>query len=411
MTKLTRRQFIAGAGATVAASLAPVHARTAQSHHVYVAYNGTPVANVRRVITLAGGIQNYVGYDDVVVLKPNGQWPLQGYTHTECMKALIDVILDRPGGFGGEIIIAEHVHRDPTTAMNGSYCWNISTGYNRTNNWPDMSYLELIADYHTRGIPNVTANPLYDSGVGDFVTVTDPGDLSAGQQGWVRTSYTTVANGRTCRLSHPVLRSGYSGKLIDLKNGVWESGGYNGQQVKLIFLPTLNNHGNYNGEDYAGPTSAVKCHLGIVEFAGSGGYSLHSVGYSSTPSNNYPDAVGESIGHLITEIISPIFYLTCAEYTGYRSRTSSTAAHTKTVGLCADPVTLDYWMCKYVMYPCATSQTFMHPDNDNNLRKTLLGCHSKGVGTLVESEMVIHKSDLNLDVLLPLVACGYTGGP
>jgi hypothetical protein len=48
-------------------------------------------------------------------------------------------------------------------------------------------------------------------------------------------------------------------------------------------------------------------------------------------------------------------------------------------------------MCKYVMLPCATSQTFMNPDNDNNLRRALLGCHGKGVGTVNESEMVVHQ--------------------
>jgi hypothetical protein len=372
--------------------------------HIYVARNGPPVINVQGVIELAGGIESFIDYDDVVVLKPNGQWPRQGYTHTECMKALIDVILDRPGGFGGEIIIAEHVHRSPSTALSGSYCWNMSEGSNRQNNWPDMNYMELVSHYYDSGILNVTADPLYDTTQSsDWDIVSGPGDVAAGKQGWVRTSYTTVANGRTCRLSHPILRSGYSDKLIDLKNGVWESGGYNGQQVKLIFLPTLNNHGGFNSEDYAGPTSAVKCHLGIVEFAGSGGYTLHSVGYSN--SDNHPDAVGESIGHLITEILSPTFYLTCAEYTGYRGRTTSTAEHTRTVGLCADPVTLDYWMCKYVMYPIATSQTFMNPDNDNNLRETLLGCHSKGVGTLDESEMTVHQVDLSLDdqCYLPLI--------
>lgn len=45
------------------------------------------------------------------MLKPNGQWRRQGYTHTECMKALIDEILARPGGFDGEVIVAEHIHR------------------------------------------------------------------------------------------------------------------------------------------------------------------------------------------------------------------------------------------------------------------------------------------------------------
>ena len=43
---------------------------------------------------------------------------------------------------------------------------------------------------------------------------------------------------------------------------------------------------------------------------------------------------------------------------------------------------------------CATSQTFMNPDNDNNLRRALLGCQSKGVGTVNEGEMVVHQVSL-----------------
>jgi len=416
-SRLTRRQFLASLGSVTAASLIGPHllhrGPAAASHvqlspfHVYVARNGTPVTNVQRVIQLAGGIDRFIDHDDVVVLKPNGQWPRQGYTHTECTKALIDVILNRPGGFGGEIIIIEHVHRDPATALSGSYCWNMSAGSNRQNNWPDMSYFELVTDCHNRGFPNVTADPLYDTTQSsDWVAVDGPGSLAPGKQGWVRTTYTAAANGRTVWLSHPILRSSYSGKLIDLKNGVWVNGGYNGQHVKLIFLPTLNNHGSYNTQDYAGPTSAIKCHLGIVEFAGeSGGTTLHGVGYN----DDHPDAVGESVGHLITQILSPTFYLTCAEYTGYRSRTDTIAAHTKTVGLCADPVTLDYWMCKYVMYPCATSQAFMNPDNDNYLREQLTGCHSKRVGTLDESEMVVHQVDQSLEkqTYLPSVMRAY----
>ncbi len=408
MSPITRRQFLSLVSAVSAnAAISPWITRLARAFgprapfHVYVARNGTPVSNVQQVIAMAGGIQSYIGYDDVVVLKPNGQWPRQGYTHTQNIKALIDVILSRPGGFAGEVIIAEHIHRDPTQALTGSYCWNMSSGSNRQNNWPDMNYFELVNDYHTRGIPNVTAIPLYDTGQGGFVAVTSPAEVGAGQHGWIRSTYTTAANGRTVRLSRAVLRSSYSNKLIDIKNGVWENGSYTGQKARLIFMPTLNNHGSFNSEDYAGPTSALKCHLGIVEFTGLAGTSLHSVGYDSPAS---PQAMGESVGQLITQVLSPTFYMTCAEYTGYRSRTDSTAAHTKTVGLCTDPVTLDYWMCKYVMYPCATSQTFMNPDNDNNLRKALTGCNSKGVGTLTEAEMQVHLFDLVLDhkLYLPL---------
>lgn len=362
------------------------------TNHVLVARNGTPNDNVLAVLAAAGGIQRFIGADDVVVLNPNGQWPRQGYTNTECMKALIDAILARPGGFDGEIIIAEHVHRSPADSMEGSYCWNISPGENRQNNWPDMSYFELVQDYHDNGHPNVTANPLYDSGGSTgFSPVADPSELGAGEQGWVRNTYTTQATGETVRLAHPILRSSYSDALVDLHSGVWENGGYSGRAVKLIFLPTLNNHSSFNNEDYAGPTSAVKCHLGIVEFSGDTGVNLHNIGYG----NEHPEAVGESVGHLITQILTPTFYLTCAEYTGHRGRTATEAEHTRTVGLCLEPVTLDYWMCKYVMYPIATSQEFMNPDNDNNLRAQLQGCHDMGVGTLVEAEMTVDEQDLS----------------
>jgi hypothetical protein len=400
MIPLSRREFLKALGVFAAI---PVLGRKlswlellAQAQNqmvdVYVARNGTPITNVRRVIELAGGIQRFIDYDDVVVLKPNGQWPNQGYTHTQCIKALIDVILSRPGGFGGEIILTEHVHRDPTTAMSDNYCWNMSES-NRVNNWPDMNYLELIAEYQNQGFLNITANPLYDSGQSNWEKVTGPASVGTGKQGWVHSSYTTAANGRTVDLSYPILRSSYSNKLIDLKNGVWQAGSYTGQKMKLIFLPTLNNHGYFNYEDPAGPTSALKTHIGFVDFGNLTNYSLHGIGYTSPIS---PNAMGESVGYLITQLLTPAFYMTCAEFTGYRGRTNPDAAQTKTVGLCTDPVTLDYWMCKYVMYPCATSQDFMNPDNDDNLRKALVGCHSKGVGTIIEAEMNVHLSDLSL---------------
>jgi len=408
MTKFTRRQFIKGIGAIATASLIkprsqqPVSVASARdaTHHVYVARYGTPVINVQAAINLAGGIESLVDYDDVVVLKPNGQWRKQGYTNTECMKALIDLILNRPGGFGGEVIIAEHVHRPPppasNNAMSGSYCWNISPS-NRNNNWPDMSYLELEADYHARGYPNVTAIPMYDVSQDSdhWAAVSGPGGIPGGKHGWVRLASYTASNGRSFTPSYPILRSAHSDKLIDLSagGGVWEDGGYNGQQVKLIFLPTLNNHG-WGSEDYAGITSGVKCHIGFQE-----GISLHGVGYGSGD----PDAVGESVGHLITQVLAPTLYMTCAEYSGHVSRTGG-ATHTKTVGLCADPVTLDYWMSKRVLYEC-NHASYFDPDNDNNTRKTLLGCQSKGVGTLNEEEMSVHIKDVNLDerVYLPLV--------
>lgn len=248
MSKLTRRQFLVSLGTAAAAAVVESHLRpfrhlvSAQAlpaNHVYVARYGSPVINVQEVLRLAGGIENLVGHDDVVVLKPNGQWANQGYTNTLCMKALIDAILNRPGGFGGEVIIAEHIHRSPADAMSGSYCWNMSTS-NRKNNWADMNYLELETDYHTGGHPNVTAIPMYDVSQdgAHWAAVSGPGEVPAGKHGWVRLAAYTATNGRNLTPSYAILRSAYSDKLIDLSaaGGVWEGGSYNGQQVKLGFF-------------------------------------------------------------------------------------------------------------------------------------------------------------------------------
>ncbi len=415
MAKLSRRTFLrrmsAAASLPILGSSLPLlgirlprAVQAAASVDIYVAKNGPPAWNVEKTVALAGGIQRFVGQDDVVVIKPNGQWPNQGYTNTACLKAMIDVILNRPGGYSGEIIIMEHVHRDPTAAMSGSYCWNMSTG-NRANNWPDMNYNELVADYANRGIPIVNADPLYDSGQGSYVTTASgPAGIGAGKQGWVHFSYTTSFNGRVADLSYPILRSSVdTGKLIDLKNGVWKNGSYTGQKVKLIFLPTLNNHAGRNYEDYAGPTSAVKTHIGIVDFQTVNGNTLHDIGYSISPYN--PGIMGESVAEWY-KLVRPAFYLTCAEYTGQWSRTGTgDATHTRTVGLCADPVTLDYWMCKNVLLPCDPTQTFMNPANNNHLRQALAGAQSRGVGTISEAQMAAYMADASLDkrVYLPII--------
>ncbi len=394
MNKNNRRQFIRAVGrGTLAGWLASklgliaTPLSSATTHSVYIAKNGTPVENIAAVFELAGGIARFIDSQDIVVLKPNGQWPRQGYTHTLGLKALIDLILARPDGFDGEIIIAEHVHRTPAQAMGSGYCWNISTS-NRHNNWPDMSYLQLVQDYHNRGFLRVTALPMYDVSADPdhWAVASGPQDLQAGKHGWVRLADYTSVNNRKITPSYPLFRSSFSGKIIDLHRGggVWHNGSLTGQAVRLVLLPTLNNHGQ-NAEDYAGITSAVKCHIGFQE-----GISLHQVGY------NYdrPDAVGDCVGHLITEVFEPSFYLTCAEYSGHISRTSTTAMQTKTVGLAVDPVSLDYWMSKNVLFPC-NNAAYFNPDNNNNTRKTLLGCQAKGVGTVNPNEIDLRLIDLD----------------
>jgi hypothetical protein len=75
---------------------------------------------------------------------------------------------------------------------------------------------------------------------------------------------------------------------------------------------------------------------------------------------------------------------------GWGSRMSPQANQARTVALCDDPVSLDYYMCKHVMYPIHPEQPYFNPDYDiphNNSRQTQEGCRSQGYGTTDESEI------------------------
>ena len=80
---------------------------------VFRSLNGGPEENLQKVLELAGGIERFIGADDVVVIKPNVQWWNQGAPNPCSKSALVDIIMDRPGGFRGEVVMAENCHRGP----------------------------------------------------------------------------------------------------------------------------------------------------------------------------------------------------------------------------------------------------------------------------------------------------------
>jgi len=87
----------------------PEQAHAAIQSNIFLAKNGTPAENVAKVFEMKyGGIENFINIDDIVVINPNGQWDNQGASNCACCMGLIDLILNRPGGFNGEIIFCEN---------------------------------------------------------------------------------------------------------------------------------------------------------------------------------------------------------------------------------------------------------------------------------------------------------------
>jgi len=150
---ITRREFLRKIGYTSGGILAlnslPYTgidlvntARADIVSNIFYAKNGTPVQNINKLFEIMGGVLNFIGGDDVVVIKPNGQNIRQGGTNTNSLKALIDVILSIPG-FTGEIIIAENNHSDDPESEN--MMWNV-TDHRFNGPWSFNSLLQYYND-------------------------------------------------------------------------------------------------------------------------------------------------------------------------------------------------------------------------------------------------------------------------
>lgn len=348
-----------------------------QANTVYMAKNGDCFQNVAKVFELMGGIGAIIDKEDVVVIKGNGQWPKQGYTHTGCIKAVIDEILAIPD-YSGEIFICDNVQEYGSAGQTG---FDATAGY-RGNNWPDYNWNELAAAYRGNGKPVTAKKWISSTG-----TISGPTD----GEGWIRDFFSF--HGNNVYLSYPIFASTLvPGRMIDMKNGVWESGAYTGRKVKAIFMPTLNNHGNAS-EDYAGVTSAIKSFFGATEIHDgvggtfSGARNIHTASYSIDNATY----AGEMAARYITTMYSPVLYITAAMFSGHQSRTDA-ATETKTVLACTNPATLDYIACRDVISPYAS---WLNPDNNNNTRKQILGCISGGIGTITSGSYSVVSHDFN----------------
>jgi hypothetical protein len=403
---LTRREFLRYYGVASSAltfspffleRMAAVCNAAGNLTRVYKVKNGDCFQNTAKLWQMLGGAAKYIGPTDVVVIKANAQWSNQGYTHTGVIKGVIDQILQIPG-FSGEVLICDNVQTEVGTGVFGFDA--LST--KRVNNWPNKNWNELAQDYRTSGKPVATVQWFND------LTWRPPPSLPyysgwnpANGNGWARSLF--VYNGRNTYLSYPIFQSPLtSGRMIDLKNGVWENGSYTGRKVKTLFIPTVNNHGE-GSEDYAGITSAVKSFFGATEIPSpwdgpaNGYHHIHSSGYTY----GNAQSAGELVGRYLNAFYRPALYIAAAMYCGWYGRgatnPSGTAAATNTVLACENPVSLDYISGRDVISKCGpTPPTWLNPSTqNNNTWLQLQGCNSQGIGTLDPQQMDVITYDFN----------------
>lgn len=374
--------------------------------NVFESKNGTPEQNTAKVIEMMGGIRRFISKDDIVILKPNAQWWNQGMTNTNAMKEFMELVLSIPG-FKGEIIIAENHHcYGPRSTLD-------IRGWTTQERNGDFNYNELIAFFRNRGYDNVTKYHWLDGGpfsrdesVKDKLTrpikqmaravlgakrrrvVQGPED----GDGYVWTDIEYSCDGKKVKMSYPVFTSEISKTVIDFKKGAWKNGRYMQQPVKFINFAGLNHH-----SDFAGVTSSVKNYLGVVDmtcgYAGAepeGYYSFHYIGIPG---------LGGAVATFMKYVRKADLNIVTAEWVGFASRKDPAfSAKTKTIIASVDPVALDYYGAKHILYPLGGPVAYLNNPDDAQrpFRKYLEKCSLEGGGIIDEKKINVQRFDFKI---------------
>lgn len=388
--------------------------------YVFIAKNHSPETNIQRAIEGMGGIDKYVGKNDIVILKPNAQWWNQGTTNTNNMKGFIEIILNR-SDFTGEIIIAEnHHYKKPN-----------SRGWSTEERNGDFNLNELIHFFNDSGYQNVSkyhwvdggANPQPqegDGGNGEIVETVEQGDGYV----WLSDVIYTSPEGRKCIMTYPVFTSSYSGKKIDLHRGSLQNGAYV-DNVRFINFSCLNHHSH----DF-GVTASIKNLMGVPDMTcgyqgpePKGYYNIHFIGnqsplYKAGRNLKYygrklgvgprvgkklmrqgywsTQYTGGALGYWLKHVRMPDLNILAAEYVGWGGRGRQgpqKRAKANCVAISTDPVALDYVGAKEILLKATPKEQSYYrmrnsPDNPP-FHDFLRECHKQGIGNLLQNKIEV----------------------
>lgn len=371
---------------------------------VYRAVNGSPETNLEKVIDLLGGIEKIIGADDVVVIKPNVQWWNHGAPNLAAFAKFVDLMMERPGGFNGEVILAENVHRGskPWESMSSGWLpvFDRNSDLEKVNNYHDFSkhlkkkYGNKFTTYH---LINVSAG-----GKRVFGPADGPGYVYCDGTGGV--PLIRFDNGaqaddfRSVIMTYPIIESD-RGTLIDFKNGIWENGSYTQQPLRFINFAALNHHSTY-----CGFTSVIKNYLGVSDLSGgpdphNGGkltdkyFNFHSFPFNKWAPGPEPGMIGAEIGVYLSTIRKADLIVVTAEWVGLASRVDKPVVQTRAVLASTDPVALDYHSAKYILYPNSGIKFHNPDDEESPAHQYLKACDRQGGGTFDEGKVAIESYD------------------
>jgi len=267
--------------------------------------------------TNESGLLGIIASDDVVLIKVNAQWKYRGCTNSDLIRGLIQRILDHPDGFAGEIIIFENGQG------RGSLRCDTASAYLDNN-------VHANAEDESHSFTYLVDTIFNDPKVSCYLL--DP--ISSTM---INSNDHTTDGYRTCEnVSYPCFTSG-GGNRIELREGIWNGSGYS-QNLKLINIPVLKHHDTGGSEI----TASLKHFYGVLSMAdGQSGF-RHYTG------------LGETCGKMVASVRTPVLNIIDAIWVSQGSITGypkSTTTRMNQIIASQDPVALDYWAAKYILYP------------------------------------------------------------
>jgi hypothetical protein len=268
--------------------------------------------------TALSGPSGLIEAQDVVLIKVNAQWKYRGCTNSDLIRGLIQRILNHPDGFDGEVVIFENGQGSGNLNCDRGGSNYPDTSIHANANDESQSFLYLVNTLFND--PRVTAyslDPIRTTFIGAADHVTN------GYRIYENVSYPCFTTAR--------------GHRVELREGLWQGSSYT-QNLKLINVPVLKHHDTGGSEI----TASLKHFYGIVSMADGQSDFRHYNG------------LGETCGKMVVAVRTPVLNIIDAIWVSYSSITgypASTTFRANQILASQDPVALDYWAAKYILYP------------------------------------------------------------
>jgi len=274
-----------------------------------------------------GGPLGMIASNDVVLVKVNAQWKYRGCTNSDLIRGLIQRILDHPDNFTGEIVIFENGQGRGSLqcdTMGGEYPSGVHA--NAEDKSHSFAYL-VDTIFHDPRVSYYLLDPIRSIMIGPNEHNTD--------------GYRTYEN-----VSYPCFTT-TGGHRVELREGIWNGSSFS-QNLKLINVPVLKHHDTGGSEI----TASLKHFYGVLSMAdGQSGFRHYS-------------GLGETCGKMVASVQTPVLNIIDAIWVSHGSLggyPKKTTTRMNQIIASQDPVALDYWAAKYIMYPIKGNQRH-HPD-------------------------------------------------